>query len=502
MKRIIALILCFVFISFPSFAATMPSTWAEEEVKTAISLGLVPDELQGNYTSPITRAEFSALIIRLANVWALEGKTSALSVRVPELNRSVFSDTIDVNVLYCAALGIVEGDGKGHFMPDNPIQRQQAAKILYKTEDVFTLVTVEDDLHTTQYRGYSSHEMPHIFDDSALLGSWSRTAVNWCYRHGIMQGVGNSSFDPSGTYTREQSIMTILRLYYSNGMADKLSMPGLDYYPVYHDSTMTSISYWIDSSLVNNSVEEIGYIGSNEKYAFVNDYGSLGSSYGHVINKSGVHLLIGLYGTEGYFSFGIVNGNLIELHIKLDLPHTEDAPYYFVIDMESGKIYENTTLDKLIPTEDKNSACTVVSEKTGYYALYGLTGRKLSKTYLNALVKVNDTLFLGWVSDYPRIYDVIYCDGNSEAIVLRTEEFRFNTSVYSDGGGIYAVQNTDTKVTLFDAFGVTISEIKSDIPITLLGFANGLIVAEAQSNGEIKYYTQNGKPLPVFLSAK
>ncbi|MDD4189107.1 MAG: S-layer homology domain-containing protein [Eubacteriales bacterium] len=505
MKRIIAIVIC-IIILLPSVCAAenlQPSYWAAGEVETAISLDLVPEILQSDYTLAITRKEFAALIVRLADIWAAEKKAEPLDSLVPQLGDSEFTDTSDENVLYCSALGIVEGDGKGHFMPDEPTRRQQAAKMLYKTaESLAPSVMSEDMTNSTFYSGYAGYEMPHSFEDSSLVRSWSTTAVNWCYRHGIMQGVGNGRFSPETCFTREQAILTILRLYYCNGMSSQIAtVPGPDYYPIFRDWQMNIVSKWIDSRLEVHSSDELGYISSGDDYIFVYDNIGVGVTYGHLINRAGERMLTDLYGTEGRFKGGKVSGNLIELYINLEFPHDSDAPFYFVIDMDSKEIYENKRIEDIsstLPEEENSSQCEIVSESTGWYALYSRDGRKLSKTYQNALSRINDTLFLGWVSDYPRTYDIIYCDGNMQAKLLRTEEFRYNLTVHAYGG-IYVVQNTDKKIVLFDTYGDTINEIILDEPVVLAGLAKGLLVLEKQ--GKLTYYTPGGKALPDDLTS-
>ena len=259
MKKIIILVLLMLMLASSVSASPQPSLWAKDEVKAAISLGLVPKELQSNYKSPITRIEFVQLLAKLANKWSPNKKPA------PNLGEIKFLDTNDENVLYFAALGIVEGDGKGSFMPNNLLQRQEAAKILYKTADNFTLITTEDSMTTTNYRGYASYEMPHSFKDSSQLRSWSRDYVNWTYRKGIMEGVSDNKFAPEESYTREQAIVTTLRLYYSYGRVDKIStIPPVDYYPIYKDREMKVISYWIDSTLKFHNVDEVEFNPDND----------------------------------------------------------------------------------------------------------------------------------------------------------------------------------------------------------------------------------------------
>ncbi|MCI8477091.1 MAG: hypothetical protein HFE97_01905, partial [Oscillospiraceae bacterium] len=54
---------------------------------------------------------------------------------------------------------------------------------------------------------------PADFVDSAQIGSWFQNAVDFVTQAGIMGSVGNQSFHPLGTYTKEQSFMTVYRLY-------------------------------------------------------------------------------------------------------------------------------------------------------------------------------------------------------------------------------------------------------------------------------------------------
>jgi hypothetical protein len=51
------------------------------------------------------------------------------------------------------------------------------------------------------------------FTDNAQISSWAVDAVGQMQATGIMGGIGNNMFAPKGDYTREQSIVTILRLF-------------------------------------------------------------------------------------------------------------------------------------------------------------------------------------------------------------------------------------------------------------------------------------------------
>jgi len=185
---ILVLALCVSF-STPAFAADseQPSSWAVEQVNAAIAANLVPPSLQSDYTQAITRAEFCALAVALyVNV-------------VGEIaGRRTFADTDDVNVEKMAAVGVVSGVGNNRFNPDDTLTREQAAVILSQLADA-----VGSPL--------TRHES--TFTDSDGISLWAIESVGRVQAAGIMGGVGNNFFSPKSSYTREQSIVTILRLF-------------------------------------------------------------------------------------------------------------------------------------------------------------------------------------------------------------------------------------------------------------------------------------------------
>jgi hypothetical protein len=163
------------------------STWAHESITRAIELGLVPQSLQGNYTQQITRAEFTALAVAL-----YENQSGEIT------GREQFTDTNDINVQKAAYLGIVQGVGNDRFDPNAQLTREQAAVMLSRLADV-----MENPLPS----------QAATFVDNSEVSSWAIVAVGHVQAAGIMGGVGDYLFDPHGAYTREQSIITILRLF-------------------------------------------------------------------------------------------------------------------------------------------------------------------------------------------------------------------------------------------------------------------------------------------------
>lgn len=179
-------------------------SWAYKEVTEAIQTGLIPASLQNLYRQNITRGEFCELIVRLleevlcGDIGQIAAEHTGCSLA--ELQQAApFLDTSDSSIVAANALGIVSGYGNGEFGPHDPISRQQAAVML---------------CNAARFLGMDTEKVPDAgFRDVGSLASWSREAVNFVAAKSIMNGVGNNSFNASAAYSREQSFMTILRLF-------------------------------------------------------------------------------------------------------------------------------------------------------------------------------------------------------------------------------------------------------------------------------------------------
>ena len=170
-----------------SQSAPTLSSWAQADVNAAIAAGLVPQSLQSQYTQAITRAEFCALAV------AVYEKVAQIEIS----GRTTFSDTSDVNVEKMAYLGVVNGLSEGRFGPNESLTREQAATILARLAKAV---------------GKPLYEQEASFNDNANISAWALESVGQVQASGIMRGDENNRFSPQGVYTREQSIITILRL--------------------------------------------------------------------------------------------------------------------------------------------------------------------------------------------------------------------------------------------------------------------------------------------------
>lgn len=179
------------------------SEWAQAEVSEATQSGLVPSDLRSAYTSAITREEFCRLMVAL--VEANSGKDIASYVASQGKTMSApFTDTSAQEVNAAYTLGIVNGTSATTFNPKGTITRQEAAAMLERTAKVL---------------GISSNGTGMSFSDNAA--DWAKSSVSFVSGctdpvsgSSVMGGVGNGRFDPYGTYTREQAIVTTLRLFH------------------------------------------------------------------------------------------------------------------------------------------------------------------------------------------------------------------------------------------------------------------------------------------------
>lgn len=175
-----------------------PSSWAVSSINQAISYGLIPDWLQMQYTSSITRREFCVLLSSLISEKTNKSIDTWRNEKGIVYDDFTFTDTDDYFVRGIAALGIVTGTGNGEFSPTDLLTREEAATMINRL-----LTAVE--LSPTTSNSVS-------FEDSNEISDWAETSVYYIAQSKIMNGKG-TTFDPQGTYTKEEAYITMLNVY-------------------------------------------------------------------------------------------------------------------------------------------------------------------------------------------------------------------------------------------------------------------------------------------------
>lgn len=169
--------------------------WAKESIEKAIAAGIVPDEIQSEYTRNITRQEFCKLAVK-----TYMAKTD---YTLDENTESPFTDIDNAYVTAAYNLKIVAGKGNNKFIPNDNITRQEAAVMLNNLADLLGAKISSDATR---------------FDDESSFADWAKSAIYsvTSIKSGntyIMAGTGSGKFSPLMNYTREQAIATLYRLY-------------------------------------------------------------------------------------------------------------------------------------------------------------------------------------------------------------------------------------------------------------------------------------------------
>ena len=172
------------------------SSWALTEVEAGINEGLVPQNLQANYTSPVTRGAVAQMFVNLLEKAAGKSIDDIIAEKGLSINPDAFTDTTDKAVLAANALGIINGTGSGKFSPDGTLKRAQIAAIINR---VARVMGIETDGFT------------HEFNDITDNYKWADTELGWPVHAGVINGVGGGRFNLGGDLTTEQAILITYR---------------------------------------------------------------------------------------------------------------------------------------------------------------------------------------------------------------------------------------------------------------------------------------------------
>lgn len=116
-----------------------------------------------------------------------------------------FTD-VDANAWYAPyvasaqALGITLGYGDGTFGPDAQITREEMCTMLYRAADVMSVKMNAVNAAVT-------------FNDDANIADYAKTAIYAMQQAGIINGVGNNTFDAKGLSTRAQAAVAIYNMF-------------------------------------------------------------------------------------------------------------------------------------------------------------------------------------------------------------------------------------------------------------------------------------------------
>ena len=188
------------------FGEIMKISSFKPEVIVAMRKKLSPISIRGSYDKSILRHEFCSIVVSFIESRSGMSAESFLASKGKAINQSAFTDTTSRDVLIANALGIVGGYGDGRFGPNKTITRQEAAAMLMRLAKVMGMEKPNSSAQT--------------FVENSSLQTWAKEGIDFVSACAditsgkrVMGGTGNNKFSPTGTYTREQSYMSAVRLF-------------------------------------------------------------------------------------------------------------------------------------------------------------------------------------------------------------------------------------------------------------------------------------------------
>ncbi len=166
--------------------ADKPSDWALNDIISAIQTDILPYEQQTGYKDDISRLDFCTIAYQI------------LKDNITSDGKSSFTDTESAEVEALADAGIINGKSDGVFAPNDKITREEAAVILARMADY---------LNISPGAGGTSK-----YADDSSISDWAKDSVYRAQALSVMNGLEGGSFAPKNNYTKEQAVVTLMRL--------------------------------------------------------------------------------------------------------------------------------------------------------------------------------------------------------------------------------------------------------------------------------------------------
>lgn len=214
MKKFICLLLILSLINVSAVAA--PSSWAEESVDKANEMITMPDGFEGDWQKSITRKEFAELAIRFM-AHNLDYELEDFFEYVKTVETKVISTEADGKPIITSAKKTGEAtftDCDDRFV----LLAAEMGVVQGMGDNTFepdrSITREEAAVMLTRARYLCANTIGYsteLFADQSEVSAWAKRAVQHMKSSGVMTGVGDNRFDPKGTYTREMAIITFVR---------------------------------------------------------------------------------------------------------------------------------------------------------------------------------------------------------------------------------------------------------------------------------------------------
>ncbi len=243
MKKALVLIITLLFTcsSLLVYADTNTeyecSDWAKESIDRAFNSYLLNSEKGYEFKSNISRLDFCELIFNLViqtpyfQTWREENLEED-ETEFPSFIDKAFVDTEDEGVLFLHHIGIINGKTETEFAPDDNLTREEAATIIVRMIDITTPM--------------AATELWYEYDDISDISDWAMSSVQRISNLGFMKGVGENKFAPKDTYTTEQAVVTVMRVFdanFINWLAEFMKKEAGELGYVYENDTWNYVTY-------------------------------------------------------------------------------------------------------------------------------------------------------------------------------------------------------------------------------------------------------------------
>jgi len=174
--------------------------WAVEAIVSCVEQELFNGVSASRFCpdQPVSRAMFVTVLGRLYE--ARGGQTIPYSSDITQFI-DIRQDDYYAKYLGWALDGqLIEGYGGGRFGPDDPITREQMAKI---ATDFLAMLEIDTAVE--------KKNLP-AFKDIGAVSDWALPGVSYCAKSGVITGQPDGSFQPEKNATRAQTAVILMRL--------------------------------------------------------------------------------------------------------------------------------------------------------------------------------------------------------------------------------------------------------------------------------------------------
>lgn len=183
------------------------SHWSRDYVNDMASRLVVLGTGEGNYTPdrPITRAEFSSILVKALGLKYTEGVNRFQDVQQDQWYAEAIITATDYK--------LIKGYGDGNFGPEDTITREQGMTIIARA---MTLTGLSQEL-TKEAMNASLRS----FIDAAEIADWAQDSIARCILAGIVQGKENGSIAPEAYITRAEVAAMVRKLLQQSDLIEK-----------------------------------------------------------------------------------------------------------------------------------------------------------------------------------------------------------------------------------------------------------------------------------------